>query len=201
MAEPEIPERELHIDILKLAAAQLIVLHHFSAYGPLSLAIQSLMPGVSSWLFDEARKSVQIFLVIGGYLAAQSLAPLGQLKTGSNVKRVVNRYLRLFLPYLCAIGLTLLCAAWARSILNEPFVPASPKMTQVLAHVFLLHGLLGFDALFAGAWYVAIDFQLFVLMIALLWLGILLTGIVIFMGIYLAAWAVMFYLVKWFLTG
>ena len=37
--------------------------------------------------------------------------------------------------------------------------------------------------------------------LAVLWLGILLTGIVIFMGIYFGAWTALFYLAKWFLTG
>jgi hypothetical protein len=37
--------------------------------------------------------------------------------------------------------------------------------------------------------------------VVVLWLGILLTGIAIFMGIYFAAWAVMFYLAKWLITG
>jgi peptidoglycan/LPS O-acetylase OafA/YrhL len=41
----------------------------------------------------------------------------------------------------------------------------------LLAHVFLLHGLLGHDSLIAGAWYIAIDFQLFALMVAVLWLS------------------------------
>jgi hypothetical protein len=37
--------------------------------------------------------------------------------------------------------------------------------------------------------------------VVVLWLGILVTGIAIFMGIYFAAWAVMFYLAKWLITG
>ena len=37
--------------------------------------------------------------------------------------------------------------------------------------------------------------------VAVLWLAILLTGITIFMGIYVAAWAAIFFLLKWFLTG
>ena len=42
---------------------------------------------------------------------------------------------------------------------------------QFLAHALLLHSLLGMDALSAGVWYVAIDFQLFTLFVAVLWLA------------------------------
>ena len=62
------------IDILKVIAAQCIVLHHFSAYGPLSEAASSALPEVFEWLYDNARIAVQVFLVIAGYLAARSFA-------------------------------------------------------------------------------------------------------------------------------
>ena len=40
-----------------------------------------------------------------------------------------------------------------------------------MSHVTLLHSVLGYDALSAGVWYVAIDFQLFALFTLMLWLG------------------------------
>jgi hypothetical protein len=50
-------------------------------------------------------------------------------------------------------------------------LPGEPEFTQFLAHALLLHSVMGIDSLSAGVWYVAIDFQLFALMLALLWLG------------------------------
>jgi peptidoglycan/LPS O-acetylase OafA/YrhL len=41
----------------------------------------------------------------------------------------------------------------------------------VMAHAFLLHGVLSVESISAGAWYVAIDFQLFVLMTIVLHLS------------------------------
>jgi hypothetical protein len=49
-------------------------------------------------------------------------------------------------------------------------ISAAPDLGQLLAHVLLLHDLLDQEALSAGVWYVAIDFQLFALAILLLWL-------------------------------
>ena len=71
--------RQVHIDALKVIASQLIVLHHFSAYGPLSDALSEASPRVATWLYDYARMAVQVFLVLGGYLAVRSLAPEGFL--------------------------------------------------------------------------------------------------------------------------
>jgi hypothetical protein len=40
----------------------------------------------------------------------------------------------------------------------------------------LLHGVLGYASISAGAWYVAIDFQLYALMVAALWVGGIVEG-------------------------
>jgi hypothetical protein len=62
------------IDLLKVIASQLVVLHHLAFYGPMSDHAVPLMPGLIHWLADPARMVVQVFLVVGGYLAALSLA-------------------------------------------------------------------------------------------------------------------------------
>jgi hypothetical protein len=112
--------------------------------------------------------AVQVFLVIGGYLAVQGLRPQSDaLPLGV----IVRRYRRLVLPYLVAIMLAVLAAWLARHWMNDEAIPAAPELPQVLAHVFLLQGLLGYDSLSAGVWYIALDFQLFVVMTLLLWLG------------------------------
>ncbi len=60
------------IDGLKVLAAQMIVLHHCVSYGQLALATSLQLPSLSSVLFDYGRYAVQVFLVMAGYLAAQS---------------------------------------------------------------------------------------------------------------------------------
>jgi peptidoglycan/LPS O-acetylase OafA/YrhL len=164
------PTRRTHLDALKIIASQLVVLHHFSAYGPVADAASLAAPGLMSWLYEYARMAVQVFLVLRGYLAVQSLTVATRAQT-SLVVTLLRRYQRLVLPFLVALLLAVVSAALARRWLMDDFIPAAPNWRQALAHLFLLQGVLEADALSAGVWYVAIDFQLFVLLALLLWLG------------------------------
>ena len=65
--------RDLRIDTLKALASQSIVLHHLAIYGPMPLIAAPLAPGLVQWLDVYGRYAVQVFLVMGGYLAAGSL--------------------------------------------------------------------------------------------------------------------------------
>lgn len=159
------------VDLLKAVAAQFIVLHHLAAYGSISEAVQEVAPLFVSWLYDYGRLAVQVFLVVGGFLTARSLSPAGRPFAGSHAAAAANRYLRLAVPFFAALCLAVVCAAVARHLGEDDYVPAAPTLKQVFAHVLLLPGLLGQDALTAGAWYVAIDLQLFVAMILLSWLA------------------------------
>ena len=162
--------RQTHIDALKCIGSQLIVLHHFSAYGPVADAATLAAPALMGWLYDYARMAVQVFLVLGGYLAVHSLLPVARAQTSLPVT-LLRRYQRLMLPFLVSLLLAVASAALARHWMSADFIPAAPSWSQVLAHLLLLHGVLGVDALSAGVWYVAIDFQLFVLLALLLRLG------------------------------
>lgn len=163
--------RQTPVDALKLLASQLIVLHHFASYGPLADALGRAAPALSTWFYDYARMAVQVFLVLGGYLAVRSLAPAGEFRGSTPWRAILQRYQRLTLPFLAALLLAVASAALARQWLSDDFIPGAPAWGQALAHAGLLHGVLGYDSLSAGVWYVAIDFQLFALMAVLLWLG------------------------------
>lgn len=163
--------RRAHIDALKILASQSIVLHHFAAYGPIGDAISMAAPDLMEWLYDYARMMVQAFLVLGGYLATQSLEPSGGAHPAPLWRTLLRRYQRLILPFLVALALSALCAAAVRQWMPDEYIPAAPTWMQVLAHALLLHGVLGYEALSAGAWYVAIDFQLFALMASCLWVA------------------------------
>jgi peptidoglycan/LPS O-acetylase OafA/YrhL len=163
--------RRILIDALKLIGSQLIVLHHLSAYGPVADAVSQVFPGLMAWFYDEARMAVQIFLVLGGYLAIASLEPSARERTGSLLRTLLRRYQRLILPFLVALLLAAASAALARQWMNSDFIPAAPTWGQALAHALMLQGVLDFDSLSAGVWYVAMDFQLFVLLALLLHAG------------------------------
>jgi len=159
------------IDALKAIAALLVLSNHFSSYGPLAAIARDAFPGLFGWLFEYGRMAVQIFLVIAGFLAARALSREGQALAASPLPLLWKRYLRLAVPYLAAIGLAIAAAALADQWMDDEAIPARATFSQWLAHALLLHGVLGIDALSAGVWYIAIDFQLFALMAVLLWSG------------------------------
>ena len=161
----------MHLDLLKIAGSQLIVLHHFSAYGPLAQAMHPLAPDLMDWMYEYARMAVQIFLVMGGYLAVQNLMPVAQQSRRVLAKTLMHRYRRLVLPFLAALVLSVLSAALARAVVPDDFIPHAPTLKQALAHALMLQGVTQTEALSAGVWYVAIDFQLFVLLAVVLWVG------------------------------
>ena len=157
------------IDALKAIASQFIVLHHLAFYGPLSEAAREALPSLFGWLAGDARIAVQVFLVVGGFLAANSLAPEGVLKSPQILQLVKKRYLKLVVPFLAAVIICVAVSAVTRQWLVDEVIPDRPTLAQFLAHAALLHGVLGFDSLSAGVWYIAIDFQLFVLLLVVLW--------------------------------
>lgn len=162
------------IDATKAVASQLIVWHHFVAYGPMARTLYPYAAGLMDWLYEDARQVVQAFLVIGGFLAARSLAPRPQEPTfdasfRTLVKLIWRRYVRLAKPYLAALVLAMLMAALARRIMFDIDTPPAPSLMQVAAHVLLIHDLVNVDALSAGVWYVAIDFQLYGVLLLILW--------------------------------
>lgn len=159
------------VDTLKAVASQLIVLHHLAAYGPMSEVVYGHADGLFDWLYYYARMAVQVFLVVSGFLAARTLAPAGVAAFASPSALLWRRYYRLAIPLLVAIVFSIGSASVARAWMDHDFVPAAPSLAQFLAHLLLLHDILGHEALSAGVWYVAIDFQLFVLLVTVLCLA------------------------------
>ncbi|WP_020655290.1 acyltransferase family protein [Massilia niastensis] len=164
------------INVLKAGAAQLIVLHHLAFYGPMADHARSIMPSLIDWLYEDARIAVQVFLVIGGFLAAKSLAPQGLPGTGNPFQAIWRRYIKLAPPFIAAMLLAVIASAWASAWMTHDSISAPPTLRQLWAHMLLLHSVLGVESLSAGAWYVAIDFQLYALMVLLAWLSGRLAG-------------------------
>jgi len=162
------------VDAIKAVAAQLIVLHHLAWYGPMSDISAGLFPLLGhwqEWLAEYGRYAVAAFLAVGGFLAAQSFPP-GGLPAGKSPLRLIGqRYVRLVGPYAIALLIVMVCAALARYWMTHDSIGAAPTLGQFVAHLFLLHDLLDYEALSAGVWYVAIDFQLYALFVVLLWLA------------------------------
>lgn len=151
------------IDGIKALGAQIIVLHHLVLYTPMAAWLAQAFPDLTAFIDLDGRMAVQPFLVIGGFLAAYSLHrrndyPVAQL--------IFQRYLRLAPPLalalLMVIGFTSLME---NELSKEEWVSPLPSIGIFVAHLFFLQDILGLPSLSAGAWYVAIDLQLFSLLV------------------------------------
>ena len=141
-------------------AAQVIVAHHLAAYGPVAQAGHAQMPVLFGFLSDCGAWAVSVFLVIAGYLAAQSLdekpvdMPLVR-------RAMAHRYVRLAPVYLTgltlAAGMALLLPAWV----SPDMLPRHLDVSVWVINALFLQDILGQEALSAGVWYVAIDLQLY----------------------------------------
>ncbi|HEY3431123.1 MAG TPA: acyltransferase [Rhodocyclaceae bacterium] len=157
-------------DALKAIAAQIIVLHHLIHYGPMSNAAYDLAPWLFDWMDQYGRMAVQVFLVVGGYLAARTLMPAATPVNWDILPQIGRRYLRLVIPYTAALVLAIGLSAVARQLMDHDSISAPATAPQVTAHLLLVQGLLNYESLSAGVWYLAIDFQLYSLLALMLWL-------------------------------
>lgn len=171
------------LDAMKGMGCIAIVLHHLAVYGPMSDVVRGDFPAIVSGLEVYARLAVQMFFVLAGFLVAAQLAPEGQplrlvllsssslgpyaSSTPTAFKLILKRYRRLVTPFLFAIACAILITAIIRPWFIHDSLSAPPSLTQLLVHALLLHDLTGVEALSAGVWYVAIDFQLFILTVLL----------------------------------
>ena len=161
--------RSFLLDLLKAVGCVLIVLHHLAFYGPMSDVVAEHWPALIDWLVDDGRLAVQVFLVCSGYLTAASFARNPDMGLRRFVQLASKRYLRLSLPLLAALSVAVLVTEAIRPDFQHPSLSATPDAWQVLAHVLLLQHLMDLEALSAGVWYVAIDFQLYLLTLLALW--------------------------------
>ncbi|HXA47573.1 MAG TPA: acyltransferase, partial [Burkholderiaceae bacterium] len=162
-------ERIVVIDAIKAISAQLIVLHHFCNYGPMTDAAWGYAPSIFKWFANDARLAVQCFLVMAGFLAAGAMLPAaGKIWTPPTMSQLpaiaFQRYMRLAKTFLVGLAAAIVCAAIARALVDDPTIPAAPTWIDLAANLVFAQDLLGIPALTAGAWYVAIDLQLYTML-------------------------------------
>ncbi len=177
---PKLAGRLRFIDFLRAIAAHLIVWHHLAFYGPLSDVARPLTPLLLDGLHYHARMAVQIFLVIAGFVTAQHIEGLHGVSMRDFVVQVARRYRRTGGPYLVLLIVAVAANALADHWMDHRSISAPPTIGQFLAHVLYVNDVLGYEALSAGIWYLAIDFQLFTLVLAL-------AGLVRWLALYLSA--------------
>ncbi len=159
------------IDVLRIVAAHAIVAHHLAIYTTMADAAWPLAPELFRALADHARKAVQVFLVMGGFLAARSLMPIDAggsqgaddtaRRTGGAMSALAllgSRFLRLAPMVWVALLAVTVVQAWVGPA-SSGTVAATAM--QIAANALLLQDVLGVPSMSAGLWYVAIDLQLF----------------------------------------
>jgi len=154
--------------LLRAVAAVIIAWHHFALYPPLKDWAAPVLGHLLDWLADHAR-ATQVFFVVGGYVIALSMSRR-DWRLPALGRYVLQRYCRLGLPYLAAMALVCLAYLYGRDWLPEEITGSPVTLSQVLAHLFFLQGLLGYEQLSAGFWFVCINFQLALVYGACLWL-------------------------------
>lgn len=166
-ASPRADRRHFIIG-LRAVAAVIIVWHHFALYPPLRDWAAPVLGPLLEWLGEHAR-ATQVFFVVGGYVMALSMSGRNwRLPTLGGY--VVQRYCRLGLPYVAAMGLVCLAYLYGQDWLPEEVTGAPATLPQVLAHLLFLQGLLGYEQLSAGFWFVCINIQLALVYALGLWL-------------------------------
>ncbi len=164
------------VDLLRALASQAIVWHHLAFYGPLSDSARDVATSLIDGLAQHARLAVQVFFVVSGYLTAVGLRRREPTGFRAFWALIAARYRRIGLPYLGAMVLAICANEIARHWMDHPSISARPGFGQLVAHVFLIHDLVGYEPLSAGIWYLAIDLQLTVLVGLVFWLCARLAG-------------------------
>ena len=155
------------LDAMKGVGCLAIVLHHLAIYGPMSAVVSQSAPQLIEGLVIYARQAVQMFFVLAGFLVTAQFAPDGKILLRPPAALIWKRYKRLITPFLFAVTCAILITALVRPWFEHESLSGAPSLFQLLAHALLLHDLFGIEALSAGVWFVAIDFQLFTLTVLL----------------------------------
>ena len=137
----------------------------------MSDVVSEWLPALEEFFFEHGLLAVQVFLVLGGYLNAKSWTRALAKAEFHVLPRIWARYERLAIPLFAALSFTVLVTACVRPFFDHSSLSASPTPLQIFAHIFLLQDVLYLEAFSAGVWYVAIDFQLFIMAIVCAWLA------------------------------
>ena len=167
-ASPANAETRHLILALRAIAAIIITWHHFASYPPLAEWAAPLIKPVTDWLVQYAR-ATQVFFVVGGYVMALSMAGRQWQLSGLG-RYALQRYFRLGLPYLAAMVLVCLAYLYGQELLPAEVAGTPVNGPQIAAHFFFLQGILGYEQLSAGFWFVCINFQLSLIYALTLWL-------------------------------
>jgi peptidoglycan/LPS O-acetylase OafA/YrhL len=176
-AAPSAGGRWFILDVFKAIGCLVIVWHHLSVYSPMFDRAMLLAPSQLALLHDYGQLAVQAFLVVGGFLTASHLLRVlpanaqGLPAHFSLLRLLRKKFLRLAIPLMAALALTVWVTALVRPWYPHSSLSGLPTLWGMAVHLLMLQDIAVVEALSAGIWYVAIDFQLYALALLTLWVA------------------------------
>jgi peptidoglycan/LPS O-acetylase OafA/YrhL len=165
------------LDVFKSIGCLVIVWHHLSVYSPMFDRAMLLAPIQLALLHDYGQLAVQAFLVVGGFLTASHFLrtlPANAQRLPAHFSLLLllrKRFLRLAIPLMAALALTICVTALVRPWYPHSSLSGVPSLWSMAVHLLMLQDIAGVQALSAGIWYVAIDFQLYALALLAVWVA------------------------------
>src|SRR5690242_5723570 len=127
-------ERLPFLDLLRALSAHLIVWHHLVFYGPLSDVVAPWFPGITDFLIEHGPNAVQVFLVMGGFVTAQSLGKRKDFGLQDAAGIVHRRYVRIAGPYISVLVIAVAANLLAEQWMEHHSISKFPTIPQFLAH-------------------------------------------------------------------
>ncbi len=167
LAHSSPPQRFGLIDGLRGCAALAVVIHHIIWFSPWdSFGSET----ATEWVYSLGywgKCGVPVFFVISGFVIAHSLRKA--LVTPSFVLNFfVRRSMRLDPPYWCAIATVLLINLTCLQLSSIEAPSGLPTLGQLVAHVFYLQNILGYENISVGFWTLCIEIQFYMLFVIML---------------------------------
>lgn len=161
------PQRFRFIDALRGIAALLVACHHIDRYRNWPEPTQTIIPEPIITFFENGGIGVPIFFVISGFVIAYSLRK-SRVTPGFLANYALRRSVRLDPAYWVTIGCVLVVTLISPWLGIPSPVETSPTVGQLVAHVFYLQNILGYENLSAGFWTLCIEMQFYLVFVALL---------------------------------
>lgn len=150
-------ERLVFLDLIRVAAALGVLLHHALHGSALQPALVQTLPG-AIWTFDAAIGfRVPTLFLLSGFFAAYAIRKT-DYSGGAIATLLARRQARLIFAYWAMLGVGLLLIAIIPHQVPRPF----PRISDLIAHLFYLQGVIPDCRIILGvAWTLCIDVQFY----------------------------------------